>query len=443
MNKTIFFIGLMLFAMFFGAGNLIFPPILGAQAGSNFIPAILGFIATGVFIPFAALLAVALSGKDLLGMGAQVGRRFGLLYAVVVFMTIGALYGIPRTASVAYELGFSPIFGTTGTLPLVLFSAVYFVIAYILSVNPQKVVDVIGRTLTPALLTFLAVLAVRAMMVLKSGGAAPTTEYAQNPFFGGFLQGYMTMDALGGLALSGVVLNAFRDQGIQGRRPIFRAMIGAGLTAAIGLVLVYGALSWIGNALPNGQGFENGAKLLVQAANTLFGSWGNVIFGLIVILACLTTTIGLLMACSEFFDEIIVPMPYKTLMLLFAVFGFLVSILGLNTILSIAVPILVLVYPIGIMLIVLTLVTQGLKQHSALMFRLAIGVTSLYALYDTLKYLKVPLDALKPLLAWSPLFEGGLGWLMPGLLAAAIGYALDKQKTPLPPTDEPPLHPAH
>ena len=428
MNRTnVVFAGFMLFSLFFGAGNLIFPPLLGLESGSSFGPAIMGFIITGVLLPFMAIMAVALSDNGLISMGNRVHPVFGMVFAIIIYLSIGAFYGIPRAASVAYELGFKQVFHVDGGFALAAFSLVFFGITYLISLNPKKIVDRIGQYLTPLLLLVLAVLVIRAFFTFDNVASSAAGKYASSPLVTGILEGYFTMDAVAALAFGIVVINALKDKGATSKRELVKGTFGAALIAGLGLVVVYFSLGWIGRVIPNENGFENGAEILTSAASLLFATGGGFLFGSIVILACLTTCVGLINACSRFFNEIYPKLSYSSYVAIFVLIGLLVSNLGLNMILELAIPLLVFIYPIAIVLIILSLF-EYIAGKSQMMFRLSVAATSVYALYQVLTSLGYQLEFLARLLEVSPFFDLGLGWAIPSLLSAVIGYSIDRIK---------------
>ena len=426
-KKNVFFAGFMLFSLFFGAGNLIFPPQLGLESGANFGPAIAGFLITGVLLPFMAIMAIALSDNGLLSMGNRVHAVFGIVFSIIIYMSIGAMYGIPRASNVAYELGFKQLFDLHGWLPLLAFSIVFFGLTYFISLNPKKIVDRIGQLLTPILLLVLGVLVVQAFVKFDNVSSSAQGDYATAPFVKGFLEGYFTMDAVAALAFGIVVINALKDKGAKSKSELVKGAFGAAFIAGLGLAIVYFSLGWIGKVIPKGDGYENGAELLAEAANLLFASGGSLLFGLIVILACLTTCVGLINACSRFFNEIYPKIHYRTYVAIFVLIGLLVSNLGLNLILKLATPLLVFIYPISIVLVILSLF-QHFAGGGKLMYRLSVVVTSVYALYQVSISFGYKFDFLTGLLSVAPFFEHGLGWALPAFIAALIGFGIDKFK---------------
>lgn len=426
-RNNVIYAGFMLFSLFFGAGNLIFPPLLGLESGSNFGPAIAGFLITGVLLPFMAIMAVAMSDNGLVSMGNRVHHVFGMIFAIIIYLSIGAFYGIPRAASVAYELGFKQVFHVDGGFALAAFSLVFFGITFMISLNPKKIVDRIGQYLTPLLLLVLAVLVIQAFFTFDNVSSPAAGKYASSPLVTGILEGYFTMDAVAALAFGIVVINALKDKGASSKSELIKGTFGAALIAGIGLVVVYFSLGWIGRVIPNENGFENGAEILTAASSLLFATGGGLLFGSIVILACLTTCVGLINACSRFFNEIYPKLSYSSYVAIFVLIGLLVSNLGLNLILKMAIPLLVFIYPIAIVLIILSLF-EHIAGKSQMMFRLSVAVTSVYALYQVLTSIGFQLEFAGNLLEIVPFFNQGLGWILPAFLAAMAGYGIDKFK---------------
>lgn len=424
-KKQVFFIGLMLFSLFFGAGNLIFPPLLGLESGSNFIPAIIGFLITGVLLPFIAVISVATVEGGLVSIGSRVSKVFGVVFAIIIYLSIGAFYGIPRAASVAYELGFQQFYGKEGQGILILFSVIFFTVTYFICLNPKKIVQRVGQLLTPILLATLAILFVRAFLLFDNTGRPVTEKYGETPFVTGFLEGYFTMDAVAALAFGIVVVNALKGSGARTKAEQIKGTLVAGIIAAVGLAIVYVSLGWIGVAMPQTMEFANGAEILTQASKILFGNIGSLLFSAIILLACLTTCVGLINASASFFQSLYPKLSYKFYVGVLTIIGFSVSSLGLSAILEIAVPMLVFIYPVAIVLVVLSLL-QPVFGKGKTMYRVSVALTLVYAFYDVLTSLGLNLDGISQIIGFVPFFEFGLGWIVPAFVGALIGYIIDK-----------------
>ncbi|EPY11893.1 branched-chain amino acid:cation transporter, LIVCS family [Paenibacillus sp. cl6col] len=426
-RSHVFFVGLMLFSLFFGAGNLIFPPILGQQAGDSFIYAISGFILTGVGLPLLTVIAIALSGRDMQHLASRVHPKFGILFAVVVYLSIGPSMGIPRVANVAFEMGvrsFVPESLQSSSWVLFVYTLVFFCVVYWLCLNPSKLVVRVGNILTPLLLISITILFIAAMMGPLGEAQPAIKEYAVSPGFKGFMEGYLTMDTIAALAFGIIVINAIRDQGVQDKRTITRAAIQAAIIAGVGLSLVYAALGFLGVTSVTGLGYAaNGGQLLTQIVQQLFGEAGLILLAAIVTLACLTTCIGLVSACSQYFSTLLGRFTYNQIAFIICVLGLLVANLGLNKIISISIPILLIIYPVSIVLIILSLSHRLFGGRQSVYVGALVG-TFIISIFDGLKQADIQFDTILSWLKMLPLYNQGIGWLVPAIVGGVIGYLL-------------------
>lgn len=426
MKKDTFVIGFMLFALFFGAGNLIYPPTLGIDSGTSYWAAIAGFVITGVGLPILAVTAISFVKNDARELADRVHPLFGLVFTSVVYLAIGPFFGIPRAATVAFQMSVEPFTNSSSANSLILFifTTIFFILVYVVSLNPSKMVDRIGQYLTPILLLAIIALSVGGFLLLDSPMADPIEKYASTPFFTGFAEGYLTMDAIAALAFGIIVVNAFKDRGITSQKELVKSTLKAGAITGCGLILVYGSIGWIGAKMATAGTFTNGGDILSSAANTMFGSFGALLLGVIVTLACFTTSVGLVVACGQFFSKI-TSLSYKWIILLTTIASYLIANQGLNTIISYSVPVLVFIYPIAIVLIVLTFI-QKLFHGSRAVYQGAILLTAVTSLYDGLVAFGVDLSSVTPLMEKLPFFALGLGWFVPALIGGVIGFIVDK-----------------
>ncbi|WP_416828940.1 branched-chain amino acid transport system II carrier protein [Ectobacillus polymachus] len=420
--KDIFAVGLMLFSMFFGAGNLIFPPFLGMNAGTSFWPAIIGFVVTGVGLPFLVLAAISLVKGGVQALGSRVHPLFGFIFTLIVYLSIGPFFGIPRNANVAFEMGLMPFVskGMNHSLLLFGYTILFFTLVYFVSMNPSKIVNYMGRLITPTLLVAIAFLCGVAFFNLHAPLAAPTASYTAGPFFKGFIDGYSTLDALAALAFGIVIMNTLQRSGIKGKKALTAYTIKAGLVAGSALSIVYITIGWLG-ALMSGQGtFKNGTDLLGAASNHLLGLGGTVLLGFIFTLACFSTCVGLTTACGQFFSELTNKVSYKTFVTIVTIGSFLIANLGLNQIIAISVPFLEMAYPLTIVLVVLVFITSRRKVYGC-----AILLTGIVSVYDGLKAF-LPLQSFGHMMDVLPLSAYGLGWVLPAIVGALLGFLWDK-----------------
>jgi len=417
---------LALFSMFFGAGNLIFPPMLAVQAGDNFWPAILGFLTTGALLPVLAVIAIALSGSNVRDFAQRAGTFFGIIFPILAYLSIGAFYALPRTGAVSFEVAMTPVFGWEGTVPRALFNIVFFGIALALSWNPTRITDTLGKFLTPALVILLIIMIGTAIFTMTNQGYTPSEDYANNAYTTGVLEGYLTMDSIAALAFSIVIISSLRFKGLGEGKPLVRGTIFAGLGAGIMLALIYLGLGLIGRAMPNAEQYDNGAPLLSDAALQIMGKPGQIIFALIVVLACMTTAIGLITATAEYFSEQVAG-SYRTWAIIFAVASAIMATQGLNFVMAVAAPVIGFLYPPAIALIFVTLIEPLFRSRTRLRwgFFLPIWVAVAWSLISTFISLGWGADALTPLVSWSPMQAYDLGWLLPTAVAFVIGVIID------------------
>lgn len=433
MNKTLskkdtLTIGLMLFALFFGAGNMIFPPALGQTAGTNVWVATIGFLITGVGLPLLAVIAVSRTNGDFTEIAKRVHPIFGIFFTIILYLAIGPFFGIPRTGTVAFEIGVTPFLseGLKGSsFSLTAYTIVFFGITLWLALNPSKMVDRVGKILTPLLLGVLTILVIKSLVTPMGDFPAPQERYMQSPFIKGFIDGYLTMDTIAALVFGIVVITSIKEKGITDRKALASVCVKAGLIAAAGLVMVYVALSYIGASSPEAIGIkENGGAILTAVATHLFGSFGTVILGLAITFACLTTSVGLTTACGEFFAKMIPGLSYKKIVVFLTVFSTVIANIGLTQLISISIPILVFIYPLAI-----TLVILSFREFSREVYILPLIVSSVVSLMDSLKAFGITIEWVdRPFQAYLPFYNDGAGWILPAAIAAIAGYVISKVK---------------
>jgi len=412
-RRDVFALGFMTFALFLGAGNIIFPAESGLQAGTAVWRAAFGFLLTGVGLPLLTVVALARVGGGLTALTQPLGKIAGTILAVAVYLAIGPFFATPRTAVVSYEIGVVPFFGSSSA-GLFTYSTAYFALVLYLAITPNKIIDRIGTVITPVLLVALAILAGAAF--LKPAGAVGQVLglYQQEAFLQGFLHGYLTMDALGALAFGVVIATALRSKGVQAERLITRYSIYAGLIAAVGLSAVYLSLFYLGATSQGIAGeAQNGGQVLALYVQHVFGAVGNLLLALVIGLACLTTAVGLLVACGEFFSERL-NIPYKYVVSFFVLFSWAVSNQGLEQLIKVSIPILTGLYPLAIVLVVLSLLDRCWRS-TALVFRGTMLVTLVFGVMDGLA--AADLSSWVPeLFNQLPLAQQQMGWLLPAIL---------------------------
>lgn len=435
--STYAIIGTMLFGMFFGAGNLIFPIQMGQLAGTNFWPALIGFLITAIGLPFMGILAFGLSGSNgLRDLAGRVHPLFGVVFAVALYLTIGPFFAIPRTATVPFVVGFEPFINPVhSSLYLGLFSFVFFAIVYYFSLNPAKIIDYIGKYLTPAFLVFLFILIVIAIVKPMGHFSNPTGDYSNLAFITGFKEGYNTMDALASLAFGIVVINAIKGQGITNPKEIAKATWKSGIFAMVLMMLIYGLITYMGASSVSAIGtFDNGGLIFAAVAQHYFGSFGAILLAIIIVLACLKTSIGLITSCSEFFNQLYPKISYKLFVLVLCLLSFIIANFGLNNIIQYAVPVLMLLYPLAIVLILLAL-CSSLFAHKRSVYAATMFFTFCVSFFDGYSTLVASLPGASLSLFESiklfysdtlPLYDIGLGWILPAIVGVVVGLIWPK-----------------
>ena len=434
-----------LFGMFFGAGNLIFPVHLGQMAGRNALPAIIGFIITAVGIPILGVAAIGITHSDgLQTLSGKVGKGYGIFFTCLLYLTIGPLFAIPRCATVSFTTGITPLLGADSPerLYLLLFSAVFFAFVLFFSLRPGKITVWIGKIINPLFLFFFAVLMLAALLAPGAAVSAvePVEAYRSDAFFPALIEGYGTMDAIAGLAFGIVVIDVIRRMGVDNDDTIAEDVLSSGLLTGALMALIY-VVSIVVGAQSRGlfELSENGGIALTQIAGHYLGGVGLFILAFTITFACLKTSIGLVTACAETFSKMTNgKISYRSWAILFTVFSFAVSNIGLSAIIEYSIPMLMLIYPPAIALILLAFLGKFFAHDRTVYIATMIG-TWAAAIFDCMKTLPAPVQAALHLdtpiafaAAHLPLFDKNLGWLLPAVIGFAAGMAIraSRRQTP-------------
>lgn len=434
-----------LFGMFFGAGNLIFPVHLGQMAGQNALPAIIGFIITAVGIPILGVAAIGITHSDgLQTLSGKVGKGYGIFFTCLLYLTIGPLFAIPRCATVSFTTGITPLLGADSPerLYLLLFSAVFFAFVLFFSLRPGKITVWIGKIINPLFLFFFAVLMLAALLAPGAAVSAvePVEAYRSDAFFPALIEGYGTMDAIAGLAFGIVVIDGIRRMGVDNDDTIAEDVLSSGLLTGALMALIY-VVSIVVGAQSRGlfELSENGGIALTQIAGHYLGGVGLFILAFTITFACLKTSIGLVTACAETFSKMTNgKISYRSWAILFTVFSFAVSNIGLSAIIEYSIPMLMLIYPPAIALILLAFLGKFFAHDRTVYIATMIG-TWAAAIFDCMKTLPAPVQAALHLdapiafaAAHLPLFDKNLGWLLPAVIGFAAGMAIraSRRQTP-------------
>ena len=432
----------MLFGMFFGAGNLIFPAKVGLDAGSNMWSAFAGVFITAVGIPMLAVVGLGLSRSEgVVELSQRVSRKYSLFFCTLLYLTIGPLFAIPRCASTAFSVGAVNLLPQEGErLYLALFSLVFFAVVLYFSLKPGGIMTWIGKWLNPVFLVFLAVLVIAALAkpISSISAVTPAENYASSgsAFFRGFLEGYNTLDALAGLAFGIVVIDVVRKNGISQPERVAVNTAKAGIFSCLFMGLIYLFITLIcAQSAPVCAGANNGGTVLGTIANHYFRSAGSVLMTLIVTFACLKTAIGLVTSCSKTFVDMFPKGPgYTVWAVVFSLVSFGIANFGLTTIVSWCVPVLMFLYPLAITLILLSLAGKFIGTNPTV-YRTTTAFTLIAAVFDMIGAVSGMIPGSRVLAGLKafagnilPLYDLGLGWILPAAIGFLAGLLLAKKK---------------
>ncbi len=426
-KKQLIMVSFMLFSMFFGAGNLIFPPFLGQNAGSNAIYAIIAFLITAVLLPVLGIIVVA-KFKGLDNLSSKVGFGFASIYTVLIYLSIGPGLGIPRAASVPFEMAIAPYLpkDASFTLWMLVYSFVFFLIAMWLALTPNKLVNRMGKFLTPTLLFLICLLFISFLLNGRIGIGEPVGKYVDNPMVVGFLEGYNTMDAIAALNFGLVISLTIQSFGMKEKKAVLRTTTRAALVAGIILSLIYIMLAYLGMSTSGLYPIqENGAWTLRYIVHDVFGDVGAVLLAAIFTIACLTTCVGLITSISEFFSRRYPRLKYKQYVLIITFVSFLICNLGLTTILSISLPILNAIYPISIVLMLMGLCDRWFAKNPYF-YPIVIYAVLLESVLSSLETVGLKFGFFTELFHLLPFYDLGLGWLIIVPIAFLVAYGCNK-----------------
>jgi branched-chain amino acid:cation transporter, LIVCS family len=429
-------IGSLLFGLFFGAGNLIFPVQMGQAAGSNTLTATIGFLIAGVGLPILGIVASALSqSESLFEMAKPIGAKYSIFFTCLLYLTIGPLFAIPRTSTVAFEVGIHPfINGGNFKLALFIFSFIFFAITLYFSLRPGRILDWVGKYLTPIFLVLLSILLI-ATYVKSMGQVSQYPaqgNYVTQPLVTGLLDGYNTMDALASLAFAIIIISNIQKLGVKNPRSIAVETVKSGLVTIIGMSIIYSSLAYMGaTSLGSVSRADNGGTILSMVSNHYFGFIGKVLLAAIVGIACIKTAIGLITSCAEIFSKMFPKsLSYRNYAILFTVFSFTIANFGLNNIIQLSIPVLMFLYPLAITLILLSLLTPFIHKESVI-YKWTTGLTIIAAFFDLCKALPVSMQEnilVKQIVNFAhlylPGFDYGFGWVLPAFCGFLIGLII-------------------
>ena len=412
-TKDVLLTGFALFAMLFGAGNLIFPPMLGYETNSSWVPTMLAFTITGVGFPFLGILSVSIVGNGIKDFANRVSPTFSKIFAIISILAIGPMLAIPRTGATAYEITFL-YNGMESSIYKYIYLICYFGIVILFSLRANKVIERVGKILTPILLILLFLIIIKGIFFANLSVKPDIYPHA---FKRGFLEGYQTMDTIASIAYAGIILKAIKSGRNLTQKQEFSFLIKSGLVAILSLALIYGGFALVGAKMHSVLVTKDKIELLVKTTSYLLGGYGNLILAICVAGACLTTAIGLVATVGEFFSSI-TSFKYENIVIFTVIISFLLSILGVESIIRISVPILIFIYPVMISLIILNLFGKYIKNNYV--YKGVVLFTGIIGLIESLESLGIKNYYTNSILEILPFSDYGLTWLFPGL----IGYIL-------------------
>lgn len=421
-NKDILTIGFALFAMFFGAGNLLLPPFLGLQVGSHTLITIVAFGLTGIILPFLGILSIVQSGNTIYDLGNRIHPWLAPILGTIIMLCIGPLIAIPRTGATTFEVGILPNFPDFSPI---LFSVLFFGVTWLLSISPSKVVDIIGNILTPILLVLLALL-------IGVGLFNPIADYtstaltSSESFKLGFTEGYQTVDMLASLVFAGIIISAAKAKGYSKLADKTPVVIAAGIISSVCLIFIYGGLVYLGATAGVMDKDISRPTLLIHISKSTLGDYGTIAIGICIAMACLTTAIALTSAVGSFFSELTGgKIGYKTLVTTCSIFSAILAVSGVDNIIQFAYPPLTFVYPIAITL-VLYIIIFGRFVKSKAPYIGALLATTLVAIINVGNIVGLWNEEQLNLFHRLPLFDMDLAWLIPSIIGFMIGLLLSK-----------------
>lgn len=424
-KEQFFSVAIMLFGLFFGAGNLIFPPLLGKQAGGATFQSLLAFGITAVVFPILGVVAVAKT-KGLSNLASKVDKYFAIVFTTMIYMAIGPGLGIPRAGSLPFEMAVAPFLPENVSLSLsrLVYTFVFFLVAYFVCLKPNKLVTRMGKFLTPALLVLITVMFVGVLFKNPNAVTSPVGDYTTSSTVKGFLEGYNTMDTIAALNFGLVISLAVKSFKVEDEEKVIGYTVRVGLVAGSFLFVIYAMLAYIGMTTSGLTGdVKNGAEILTTVSQYVFGKFGIVLLASIFTLACLTTCIGLITSISKFFETMTKEkVSYHKWIVFWTFLSFLVANFGLNTILKVSVPVLVAIYPVSIVLILLGL-TEKYFGYNKFTYRLVCYTVTFISVVEALLSVKLNIPFVTELVSSLPFFSLSLGWVLPMVLAWLVGMA--------------------
>ena len=409
-------IGAALFSMFFGAGNMIFPPFLGFGSGREWVTGFLGYFIADIGLVILTLLALVRKNgqQELLSVSGN-GLASFLLF--IIIMCLGPVISIPRTAATTYELAILPVLDEQ-SFPW--FYIVFFAVVLLMCFNKNKVVDIVGKILTPLLIIGLLVL-------IFKGIVTPVGNVIEDPRFSNVLgegieAGYQSMDVLAAVIFGALIINSAEDRGYTKDKEKNNIVFLSSIIAGAGLLVIYLGLTYLGaTASTNYTMHISRTELLTSIIQKLFpGNAGLIFFGIVAGLACLSTAVALVGSAAEYLEKLFKgKVSYKVFVILICILDALFATVGVENLVKFASPLLSLVYPPILTIVILSLVSKKLQFFA---LRLPVYTALICGFYEALSSFGFRIKYIDLL----TLNSVGLFWIFPCVIAFLSGFIIDK-----------------
>lgn len=434
-TKDMLVLGMMVFALFLGAGNIIFPPMAGYHSGTDWFSASLGFIVTGVVLPFLTLITVAVKGRGE-RLSVDLPRWVSVTFWVALYLILGSTFAMPRVTNTAYELGFLPLgFVEKSTASHLIFAFVFNFVSMFFMLKQGTMISAIGKFMTPALLFLLVAVGIAVVRTPLSPINEPINQYVDFAFFSGIVDGYQTMDVLSAMAFGGIVARALASRGITSPQDVVVITIKAGLIAVGLLAALYICLFYLGATSDAvSQTATNGGQIFSRYVDALYGALGTWLMCGIVLLASMTTFVGVTSACADFFATFNPRLDYRFWVVVSTLLTTIVSTFGLDTLLRVTIPVLLLIYPTTVALVFLQFARRKMR-NPRFTYGFTVAVLVVMSAFDTLNNIGLLSEDVLAVLHRMPLFKEGIGWLLPGVIAFIISFVAGNMRPAKPQPD--------
>jgi len=419
-SKQTFITAFALFSMFFGVGNLILPPFLGYNAGTNWMWVTLGFAISAVIIPILAIYAHAKLQGTMMDFGLKVSTSFALIFSLIIYIISVALPA-PRTASLTYEMAIQPYFNFSSLWS----STVYFILVLIFVINRQKILDLIGKFLTPLIIILLLIIII--LGLLEEVELLRASVF-RNTFTEGILEGYQTFDAIGGVVVGGVIVISLAMRKGFDFNEKKRIIVRAGILSGIGLLIIYGGLIALGAHFSGSIDIDNRTQLLQLLSTHSLGNIGTAFLSVLVALACFTTAVGILAGTADFIKGLAnnSDLAYRITAIIGCALGVLIGQFDVHYIIDIALPVLMFIYPITIVLIILNALPE--KWATKMVFRAVVITAFIFSIPDFLSFLIAEVY-LNPIREMIPLSDNNMGWVLPSIVIFILSNLVNRFKS--------------